>query len=335
MPAVSAILVFHRDTPFLRPAVESLLGQTWRDLELVLVDNGTGLTAEALGGSGRDPRLRWVRLPENRGIPAGHNAGVAAAQGEFIALLDHDDLALPRRVEAQVAALRAEPELGLVSSRAETIDEGGAVVGREFSLESAAAQRAYSQFAAPVVTPAYSGRRELFERLPYRAEFPLAADFDFLARAAEVAPMQAVPEVLLRYRRHARQATGVHAAEIEAQRGAIRLLTAQRRRGEGEKLAWVLGQRVNAVSPAAAALAWAEVALRAQVPWLAAYQARRAVALEGRPAIAGPAARLAWRAVVAARGADRRLALRLWFRGPVRVLGLVGERGRAAGRADG
>lgn len=178
-------MVFHRDTPFLRPAIESVRRQTFRDWELVLVDNGTGLPADALGEAGRDPRLTWVRLPRNEGIPGGHNAGVAAARGEFIALLDYDDLALPGRLERQVDLLDRDPSVGLVSSLAESIDEHGRVTGGEFALVEPAAQRAYVAFAAPVVTPAYTGRRMLFERFPYRTELSHAADFDFLARAIE------------------------------------------------------------------------------------------------------------------------------------------------------
>ena len=114
MPQVSVLMVFHRVTPFFEPAVRSVLEQTFDDLELVLVDNGTGLPVKALGELGADPRVHWVRLPCNEGIPSGHNAGVAAARGEFIALQDYDDIALPHRLERQVATLRADPGIGLV-----------------------------------------------------------------------------------------------------------------------------------------------------------------------------------------------------------------------------
>ncbi|HVU33243.1 MAG TPA: glycosyltransferase, partial [Opitutaceae bacterium] len=231
MPALSALMVFHRDTPHLRSAVESVLNQTWRDLELVLVDNGTGLTADALGGAGRDPRLRWVRLARNEGIPSGHNAGLAVAAGEFIALLDYDDMAQPQRFERQIALLRSEPAVGLVSSLVDTIDETGTVVGREFSIVSGEAQRTYSAFAAPVVTPAYLGRRSVFARFPFRPEFSLAADFDFLARAAEVCEFAAVPEVLLHYRRYSGQTSESRKDVMEANWCAIRVATARRRRG--------------------------------------------------------------------------------------------------------
>lgn len=301
-------------------AVGSVLNQTFRDLELILVDNGTGLGAESLGGVGRDPRVRFVRLTRNEGIPCGHNAGIAAAQGEFVVLLDYDDVASPTRIEKQVAALRADSRLGLVSCRAERIDEHGLGIGREFSLMGAEAQREYTRYAAPVVTPAYAGRREVFVELPYRAEFPLAADFDFLARAAERWLMRAVPEVLLRYRWHAAQTTQLKAAEIERSLCAIRLLTARRRAGRSEDLSslTVLFEG-DPVSRSANCLRCAEECLIEKFPVLAAYHARRLFSLERTAANFFRASGLVFRALGQARGVERRLAARLYLMGPVRA----------------
>lgn len=322
MPVVSALLVFHRDSPFLRPAIASLLAQTLRDLEIVLVDNGTGLSAEDLGDVGRDVRMRWLRLPANRGIPAGHNAGVAAARGEFVALLDYDDVALPHRLERQVERLRKEPDLGLVSSLAETIDEHGTVIGREFALIEPAAQRSYTQFAAPVVTPAYTGRRELFVRHPYRTEFEVGADFDFLARAAETTAMAAVEEVLLRYRRHEAQTTRTRAGLIEAQRCAIRTLTARRRAGFGEDFAATLAAVERDLTPSESCRRWGERNLSEGLAVLAAYHARRTLVLDRSVPRAAQAMSLGARAILLARATERRLATRMFFSGPVRALRL-------------
>lgn len=315
-------MVFHRDTPFLRPAIRSVLTQTWPDLELVLVDNGTGLNHDALGDLGRDARLRWVRLARNEGIAVGHNAGVAAAQGEFLGLLDYDDIALPTRCERQIARLRAEPALGLISSLAESIDEHGAVQGREFALVAAEAQRAYSAFAAPVVTPAYLGRREVFTRFPYRTELNPSADFDFLARALEAYPAAAVPEVLLHYRRHAMQTTVAQSGLLEAQRCAIRTLTARRRAGRPEAFAPTLAAIEPALAAAESCRRWAARNLAENLPVLAAYHARRSIGLQrtARAIVRGTALGLAaWRGAAAG---ERGLARRHFFKGPVRALGL-------------
>lgn len=322
MPVVSALMVFHRDTPFLRPAIASILNQSLTDLELVLVDNGTGLSSEALGPLGADARVRWVRLPRNEGIPTGHNRGVAAARGEFIALLDYDDIALPRRFEHQVALLRQDPQLGLVSSLAQTIDADGNVTGKEFSLVSREAQRAYVAYAAPVVTPAYTGRRELFARFPYRAEFPWAADFDFLARAIEATSAAAMPEVLLHYRRYPAQTTVEKAAAIEEQRCAIRLLAARRHAGADEELQSIPARLGMRATPAGHNARWAGWAL-AEKRWaLAAYLARRALAQPDRLAHGVAAMGIALRAMAHAKGAERALAVRLFLLGPVRALRL-------------
>jgi hypothetical protein len=314
-------MVFHRDQPFLRPAIESVLNQTFPDFELVLVDNGTGLSADALGHGGRDPRIRWVRLPRNLGIPAGHNAGVAAATGEFIALLDHDDLALPRRLEQQVAALKANPALGLVSSLAERIDESGRRIGREFSLVEAPAQRAYTQYAAPVVTPAYTGRREAFTTFPYRAAFPLCADFDFLARVAERWPMESVRQVLLRYRWHPLQTTQAKASAIEPGRCAVQIVTARRRAGRAEDIPSALA----AVATSSAAEAWrrgAALCVHEGIGVLAAYQARKSLAGERTPRSFVTAFRLAAQAFQCGDATTRMLIAKMFFGGPVRALGL-------------
>ncbi len=322
MPVVSVLMVTHRDTPFLRPAIASVLAQTFADFELVLVDNGSGLSHAALGEMGRDPRVRWVRLPRNLGIPGGHNAGVAAALGEFIALLDHDDLMLPARLERQVALLRAKPALALVSSQAETIDGDGRVTGREFSLTDDQSQLRYTQYAAPVVTPAYTGRRTVFAELPYRAELPLAADFDFLARAAEKFSFGTVPDVLLRYRRHTSQASQEHASAFERDCCTVRLLTARRRAGRPENFPAVRAAPGAAPSPGESCYLAAKQCLGEKFFALSAYHARREFVLGRSLADAWLGGWIALHVLLWARGEERRLAARLFLRGPVRALKL-------------
>jgi len=328
MPAVSVIMAFHRVTPFLRPAVRSVLGQTWRDLELILVDNGTGVGLTPLDEDGRDPRVRLISHATNLGIGAAHNAAVAAARGEFIALLDYDDLMAPNRLEKQIAALRADPRAGLVSCGAESIDESGRVLGREFSLGDAHDQFRYSLYAAPVVTPAYTGRRVVFAKLPYRPEFTFAADFDFLARAAELYPFASVPEVLLQYRHHAGQTTVEQAARIIRERCVVRLLAARRRDGRSEGADWPDLIRPGAADELDRAGMLRTVALQCHCegfPVLAAYHARRSLAEEPTVRNFFAALRLfgrAWRRA----GAEQGLTARMFLRGPVKALG-VGRKG--------
>jgi len=124
MPAVSAITIFHDAEPYLREAVASVLGQTWRDWELILVDDGStdgsGAIARALAEEHAD-RIRYVTHPggANRGMSASRNLGVAHARGRYVAFLDADDAWMPWTLERQVAGLDAHPDAGMVAGTME------------------------------------------------------------------------------------------------------------------------------------------------------------------------------------------------------------------------
>ena len=322
MPVVSVVMYFHRMTPFLQPAVRSVLEQTLTDLELVLVDNGVGISAAALGASGRDPRVRLISLPHNLGISGGHNTAVAAARGEFIALLDSDDIALPQRLERQVAALRAEPRLGLVSSRAQQIDDTGAVIGTEFSLGGEVEQRVFTAYTNAAPAPSYTGRADVFRRLPFREQFTFAADYDFLARAVEICPMRGVPDILLHYRRHASQTTTAHYQAQMTSACMIRLLTARRRAGRDENLDAVVTALRDGTTPdrdlREVYRYFAEISLAENFPLLAVYHARKALSVRRTPADCGWAIRVVRRAC---RRTDSgcSILIRMFLGGPLRA----------------
>jgi glycosyltransferase involved in cell wall biosynthesis len=240
MPLVSVIMVAHCDTRFLRPAIRSVLRQTWTDLELVLVDNGIGLGRDQLGDLGKDSRLRILNQSENLGMPAGFNEGLKNCRGEFIALLDYDDLALPDRIERQVAGMRQRPELGMLFMAAETIDRLDCVTGTEFTLISECDHRRFGVFDMPATTPTFMCRRTVADQVRYRAPFDVAADFDFFTRISDRWPTAALPAIGIRYRRHAEQATSARRTHQVLSANLVRLLTARRRSGRTEGLDEIL-----------------------------------------------------------------------------------------------
>ncbi|MEN9935455.1 MAG: hypothetical protein RLZZ387_2034 [Chloroflexota bacterium] len=129
MTLVSVIMPTYNYGRFLARAVESVLAQTWGDLELIIVDDGsTDGTPEVAAGL-RDPRVRYVRQP-NQGPSAARNTGIARARGEYLAFLDADDVWLPEKLARQVALLAARPEAALVYGGCVYVDERGAVLRR-------------------------------------------------------------------------------------------------------------------------------------------------------------------------------------------------------------
>jgi glycosyltransferase involved in cell wall biosynthesis len=115
---VSVILAVRNGAADLPRAIDTILAQTFADLELIAIDDGsTDGTAAVLDGV-RDPRVR-VLHQRNMGLPAALNRGIGLARGRYIARQDHDDRAKPTRIEKQVAFLEANPEYALVGTRAE------------------------------------------------------------------------------------------------------------------------------------------------------------------------------------------------------------------------
>lgn len=325
---------FHRVTLFLAAAAESLVAQTLDDWELLAVDNGTGAGRAALGPAGADPRVRIVPLPENVGIARARNAGVAAASGEFVALLDYDDLAWPRRLEKQVAALRADPALGLLGCHADRIDEAGRRTGWEFTLASAREQQAFLRYTMPAVASGYTGRREVFVRFPFRPEFDFAEDYDFLARASEPWRTAALPEPLVSYRHYSIQTTQARFTGQVFCGCLVRLLAARRRAGRAEEMGALLAEfpewRQQTPSLGETFARFARRSNAEGFADLAVYHARKLLAVDRSPGAVALAAREFLRAARSSPGQAAFLA-RLFLRGPLRAhalrpLGPAGER---------
>lgn len=129
-PVVSVVLSVHNGETFLRESVQSVLVQTFRSLELIIVDDGsTDDTARILEDyAGRDPRVLIVTNPANIGLTRSLNRGLSRARGRYIARHDADDVSRPDRLTKQVAFLEQNPDAGLLGSAYDVIDASGAVI---------------------------------------------------------------------------------------------------------------------------------------------------------------------------------------------------------------
>jgi glycosyltransferase involved in cell wall biosynthesis len=131
-PRVSVIVPAYNAAVYLPYAVDSVLAQTYPNWEIVIVDDGSTDDTRAVVDSYR-PKLRdklqYIYQP-NKGLPAARNTGMRAASGEFIALLDADDVWLPQRLERGAAMMDAGPGVGLVHARVVRINALGDITGQ-------------------------------------------------------------------------------------------------------------------------------------------------------------------------------------------------------------
>ena len=223
-PRVSVVLPVHDAAPFVREAVCSILHQTLRDFELIVVDDGsTDGTPAILRRLERvDARLRVVTGPR-RGLVAALNAGFALARGEFVARMDADDVAMPDRLAKQLAFLEQNPDVVLLGTQVRFLDPYKTPIGDSALPTDHAGIDALllGGNGQAVVHPAAMLRRTAYDRVGgYRAEIARAADgsdvcedLDLYLRLAEIGRVANLPQVLLGYRQHYASITRTKMAE--------------------------------------------------------------------------------------------------------------------------
>jgi glycosyltransferase involved in cell wall biosynthesis len=267
-PLVTVLLAVHDGETYVRTALESVLRQTVSDLELVVVDDGsTDATPDVIAGV-RDARVRVIRNEAQLGLAGSLNRGLEEARGRYVARMDADDVALPRRLERQLARIGATPGTVILGTSVCAIGDNGAP-GAVHSMPAAAAGvRWHLLFSSPFFHPTVLVDREHLDRhgLRYDPSFLESEDYDLWARALAIGDGANLSEPLVLYRVHAGQASQARRAlqrthQLDVARREITRLAPQLSAREID-LAWSLGvgERVEASSIEEAESAYAELA---------------------------------------------------------------------------
>jgi len=197
VPAVSVLMSVRDGAPWVREAVESVLGQTAGDLELIVIDDGSTDATAALLASIQDPRFRVERQP-HRGLTPSLNRALGLARAPLVARLDADDLALPERLARQRAFLDTHPEVGLLGTAAREVDAAGREIGVVSPPEDDAAIRRLLIRRNPLVHSSVMMRREALEEAGgYDESLPVAQDYDLWMRMSRVTRLANLPSPLV------------------------------------------------------------------------------------------------------------------------------------------
>ena len=203
-PVISVVMpVYNTPVPFLREAVESILEQTIRHFEFIIVDDGSTGETKAFLDSLTDERIRLIRNPENMGCTKSLNNGLRAATGKYIARMDADDISMPGRFEVQLDYMEAHPDVVVCGSKiAHEFKDTGSSRGK---IEDAESYRIRMLFVSPgPVHPTAMIRRETLvqNNIEYDENLRYAQDYGLWATLVEYGRIVTLPDKLLYFREH-------------------------------------------------------------------------------------------------------------------------------------
>jgi glycosyltransferase involved in cell wall biosynthesis len=202
-PRVTVLLAVYNGEEYIGEAIRSVLEQSYRGFELLIVDDGSTDGTPSVIQTFHDPRIRVIQNPANLGLSRSLNLGIGEARGEYIARLDADDLCRPARLERQVRFLDEHPEVALVGCGYEEIDSEGVSRGfHDLPCEHVQIRwRLY--FVNAFVHSAVMFRRSVVNQLGrYDDRLEQSQDFELWSRIARKHRVANLPDHLIKLRLH-------------------------------------------------------------------------------------------------------------------------------------
>ncbi len=210
---VSVVMPVCDEQQYLKQAIESILHQTYDNLELIIVDSSTDhMSVKTLAGLYGE-RVRYFYL-EKQGIGAALNYGIARARGTYLARMDADDIAYPERLEKQVRFLEQNPSVGVLGTGWHWIDENGKCIATPDVTETQEALKAKLLFHCPIRHPSVMFRKGVFEKGWKYDERKTAEDYDLWTRLILHTEFANLQEPLTGHRIHGNNASGLSEQKV-------------------------------------------------------------------------------------------------------------------------
>lgn len=219
-PAVTILMPAYNAASFIRESIQNALDQTFRNFELLVIDDGSTDSTCEVAASFPDPRVRLHRRSENKGLVFTLNEGLQMACAPLVARQDADDLCVPRRLAVQCRHMEANSDLDAVASSALLIDGKGRARGR-LRVPSNRSQLAWDLcFRNPIPHSSVMFRKErVLEKFGGYPDSPSSEDYALWSRIAHEGRFGLIPEALVSYRIHAAsimKSSGKGGSEISA-----------------------------------------------------------------------------------------------------------------------
>ena len=260
-PKVSVIMPVYNGEEYVSQAIESILGQTFTDFELIIIDDGSTDHSVEIIKTYSDHRIVLIRNETNMKLIATLNKGLSLAQGQYIARMDADDISMPSRLARQVEFMDRSPNIGVCGTWVEIFGDAAGNFWRFTDNPDVA--KCMLLFGCCIVHPSVMIRKSILETgLSYSSLYPHAEDYALWVHIAQNYEITNIPEVLLKYRKSGGQVSSQYAGEqlqttFKIQREQINALGIEPTEEECY-LHWTIGvsQFTPSISFATSALAW-------------------------------------------------------------------------------
>jgi glycosyltransferase involved in cell wall biosynthesis len=221
-PRATIIMPVYNGARYIRQAIDSLLVQTYKEFEILIINDGSTDNSVEIINSYKDSRIKLLHNPKNMGLVATRNLGVQEAKTELVGFLDCDDIATPDRLQRQVEFLDAHPDVVLVGGGAVHIDSDSNKTGtvwkevipsKEIPIELL--------FRNCFIQSTVLMRKEKLPEVPYKAGFAPAEDYELWVRLARIGRVVNLPGIFARYRVHSTNTSLVKSIDQERARRQI------------------------------------------------------------------------------------------------------------------
>ena len=210
-PSISILMPVYNTAPYLREAVDSILAQTFRDFELIILDDCSSDESPAILDTYTDERIVRYRGQKNVGIANILNIGIEMARGKYIARMDSDDISLPNRLQVQYDYLEHHPGCDLVSVAMQQFGVSNRLMQYDNSTEE---MKFNALFFSPILHASSMWRKERFKSLRFEQSYVPAEDYRMWTLALfNGLKMRNLPNVLYQYRIHERLVRDVSPVE--------------------------------------------------------------------------------------------------------------------------
>lgn len=200
-PLVTVFIPIYNSESYIAESLKSIIHQSYKNIEILLVDDGSTDRSVEIINQFKDDRIRLIQNEENMGIPYTRNVGLKEAKGDYIAIMDSDDIADPARIEKQIDFLEENHDIDAVGSY--YIQFGGR---RKKKVKSKFITpdelRTMLLFYNPIANPSVTMRKKTLDKhnLTYNLNYFVAQDYELWTRLIRVGKVCIIPEYLLYYR---------------------------------------------------------------------------------------------------------------------------------------